>query len=151
MSVDRHSRQAADILRGLCDFPGGKEVSIMSRRLPRVLPAEAGTGFLQEERSFALGDCPAEMPAELRGMDEVTITLFGEIPDGDAGAADISHVIDSARSLLSDAQAEDDWEIRSKVKRPTGLEGDDARETRQAYQITLFADVHAMRETDLYA
>lgn len=144
MSVDRHSRQAADILRGLSDVPGGKEVSIVSRRLPRVLPSEAGTGFQQEERSFSLCDCPAEMPAELRGMDEVTITLFGELPD----AGDISHVIDSARSLLSDAEAEDDWEIRSKVKKPAGGEGD---ERRPAYQITLFADVHAMRETDLYA
>jgi hypothetical protein len=130
MSTDRHSRQAARIVRGLGDLPGSKEVNIVARKFPRVLASEPGTCFHQEEQSFPLEPYPQEVPIPT-GMDDIFITVRGELPDG----AGIDGVLDCARSLLSTADAQWEWDVRSVVK----IEG----ECRRAYQVMLFTDAPA--------
>ncbi|HYO10872.1 MAG TPA: hypothetical protein VER17_18045 [Tepidisphaeraceae bacterium] len=136
MNPERHSRQAARILRGLAELPGGKQVNIVTRKLPRMLSAGPGAaGYQQEERTFPLDHPPHDIPLP-RAADDIIITVSGELPaDGDeAGdhADDVSRVLNSARSLLQRSGAQWEWDMRSLV-RPQ-------ERGRQTYQITLFTD-----------
>ena len=134
MNPDRFSRQASSILRGVTELPGGKAVNIQARRLPRSLAHDPPTRYEFEERRFAFDEPEPPTLPPLHGMDDIAITVEGVLAGGEDG--DIEHVVLSARSLLSSAGAEMEWDVRALVK--TQDEG-----TMRHYQVTLFTDAPA--------
>ena len=137
MNPDRFSRQANSILRRLAEFPGGKSVNIQARRLPRSTMHEPHTRFEFHEHTFlfedAAGGEPPTLPPMHGGIDDIAITLEGIA----ACEAEFEQLVCSARTLLDDAGAKYEWDVRTHV-RPLDEQG-----TRRRYRVTLFTDAPA--------
>jgi len=72
------SRQVAAILDTLCFLPGGKGISVQTKRYPRFLPAEDGVGFEQRDWSFESGEEPKDVaiPAD---AEEIVVKWKGAL------------------------------------------------------------------------
>jgi hypothetical protein len=122
---DYRSDQAELLVRGLAALPGGMAMNVVAKKFPRLGPAEAGTGYQQEERSFRCNEIPDPLPVP-GGMDEIIITLQGVIKDPDAAQAVRSQV----NHLLSRPELGNYWDSRAKFGR-----ADDS------YQVTVFSEL----------
>jgi hypothetical protein len=121
---DPRSHQAELLVRGLAALPGSTAVNVVARKFPRLGPAEAGTGYQQDERRFACNALPDAivMPG---GMDEITITLQGVMADRDA----VQAVRAQVSRLLSIPEVVDGWDSRARFA---------ANDDR--YQVTVFTE-----------
>ena len=118
------SLQAQLLVRGLAALPGGTAVNVVARKFPRLGPAEAGTGFEQEEKSFPCDRIPDSIPVP-PNSDEIVITVQGVMNDPDIAETVRSQVDD----LLSSPEMANYWDSRAKFGRA------DAH-----YQVTVFTE-----------
>ena len=127
MNADPRSNDAAEIIRGLTGLPGAISVQVIAKKFPRMGPAEPGTGYMQEERSFELDRLPDALPIPT-AMDEIVITMQGALDDAEETIGLLSRV----SGLLSTAHTSVCWESRTFFG--------DARERPRRYQVELFHD-----------
>ena len=127
MNADPRSSDAAEIIRGLTALPGSLSIQIVAKRFPRLGPAEAGTGYVQEERSFDSADLPDRVPIP-DGMDEIIITLQGVLNDQHSTLALLAQI----NSLLGNVQASAAWDSRTFFQNALGCQ--------HTYKVTVFSD-----------
>ena len=127
MNADPRSSDAAEIIRGLTALPGSVSLQVVAKKFPRRGPAEAGTGYLQEERSFD----PAHLPDRLTipgGMDEIIITLQGVLNDKHSTLALLAQI----NSLIANVEATTAWDSRTFFQ--------NSMDCAHTYQVTIFSD-----------
>jgi hypothetical protein len=127
MKADPRSDDAAEIIRGLTGLPGSVSVQVIAKKFPRRGPAEAGTGYLQEEQSFDPAHLPDRLPIP-DGMDEIIITLQGVLNDKNSTLALLAQI----NSLLGHVQASAAWDSRTFFQNAMGCQ--------HTYQVTVFSD-----------
>ncbi|MGA2442700.1 MAG: hypothetical protein ABSH08_17235 [Tepidisphaeraceae bacterium] len=71
--------QVAQILDRLCSLPDRKELSVETKRYPRLLPAESGAGFEQKFWSFNGKEWPRRKIAIPADAEDVVVTWKGGI------------------------------------------------------------------------
>ena len=127
MTMDAHSDDAAQIIRGLTTLPGGISVQVIAKRFPRLGPAEPGTGYMQKQQCFELKQLPADLPIP-PGMDEILITMEGALDQ----AQSTLHLLAQVNDLLGAVSTTTCWDARTFFG--------NSMEFPRSYRIELFPD-----------
>src|SRR5689334_22508615 len=101
---DFRALQAKLLVEKLAALPGGQAVNVVARKFPRLGLTESGTGFQQQEKSFACDRIPDPIPM-LDGPDEIIITLQGVMHEPELAETVRSQVDD----LLASPDMADGW------------------------------------------
>jgi hypothetical protein len=131
MMTDAKSVEAALILRSLSSLPGAACAEETAKRFPRRGPAEPGTGYVQEERSFDLNGLPDNLHMP-EGMDEIDITVQGAL-----GSEELKlELLLRVNTLLGSVPANSHWAVRTFLGSPV--------EAPRPYKINLFTEMPGM-------
>ncbi|MGD0388674.1 MAG: hypothetical protein ABSC42_06925 [Tepidisphaeraceae bacterium] len=90
--------QVAQILDRLCSLPDRKELSVETKRYPRLLPAENGAGYEQKFWSFNGQETPRMKIAIPADAEDVVVTWKGGI--------DAAEVMGKVDTLMGAATSE---------------------------------------------
>jgi hypothetical protein len=120
------SDQVSQIVQTLVGLEGSSDISIVSRRYPRIGPAESGSGFEEQAARFSVGQIPAEMPIP-SDIDEVVIRLEGSVSQPDL----VSELRKRVDDFVGESGIGEHWDVRSKFR--------DAQSKRD-YQFTVFTN-----------
>jgi hypothetical protein len=124
--------QTDQMIRRLAQIHGSTSLSVVSRRFPRLGPAEFGTGFQQAQFELACKQIPADIQVP-PDADEIRITLRGALDSGMARP--------QLKQAVSDAVGAHalpvGWDFR--IHFATQTSGN------SSYQVNVFTDVRAAR------
>jgi hypothetical protein len=120
------SDQVSQIVQTLVGLEGSSDISIISRRYPRIGPAEPGTGFEEQTAHFHAGQVPADMPIPA-DMDEIVIRVDGSLSQPDL-ASELRKRVDD---FVGESEIGKNWDVRSRFR--------DAQSKRD-YQFTVFTN-----------
>ena len=120
------SNQVSQIVQTLVGLEGSSDISVVSRRYPRVGPAEPGVGFEEQSSHFSTSQMPQEvaLPAD---TDEVVIQVKGALQQPDS-ATDLKQRV---HQFVTEAEIGDTWDVRSHFGNV---------QSGRAYQFTLFTN-----------
>lgn len=106
--------QVVQILDRLCSLPGRRELSVETRRYPRFLPADSGTGFEQKLWSFNGNEIPLSgniaIPTD---AEDVVVTWTGTI----AAAEALSEINMKLSAAVSDLGFRTSWDFEVFARR----------------------------------
>jgi hypothetical protein len=105
---------------------GSSDISIITKRYPRIGPAEAGTGYEEQTESFAANNVPTELPI-FRRSDELIIHVKGKVSQPDLAPKLKAQI----HELVGQPEIGLQWDVRWRFK---------ALESSHAYQFTFFTN-----------
>jgi len=125
-SMNSLSNQVSQIVQNLVGLQGSSDISIVSRRYPRIGPAESGVGYEEQSSHFTAATMPADV-ALPPDTDEVVIHLKGSLSSADL-AGDLKQRVND---FMNEMEMMDTWDIRSHFH---------DQPSNKAYQFTLFTN-----------
>jgi hypothetical protein len=118
--------QVSQIVQTLVGLEGSSEISIVSRRYPRVGPAEPGSGFEEQTAHFPISQIPADMPIPAQ-IDEVVIRVDGSLSQPDRA----NELRKRVHDFVDETGIGKNWDVRSRFR--------DVQSKRD-YQFTVFTN-----------
>lgn len=125
------------IVQALAALPGSSAMNVVSRTFPRFGPAETGTPYREETRSFTADSIPEGLNVSA-DVEEIIITLEGTLPEAQAK----DDLVERLNDLLGAPDMAGDWDLRARFTH--------AQSAQQAYELTVFRNPGAGRN-DAYA
>jgi hypothetical protein len=129
--------EVSRIVQVLASLPGSMAMNVISRKFPRLGPAEPGTTYQEETKSFASDSIPdgLRVPAD---VEEVVITLQGTLPQANAR----NELVNQLNEFFDTSEIAGGWDVRAKFSvQPTD---------GHAYELTIFKNPASGR-SDAYA
>jgi hypothetical protein len=103
-------------MQGLASLPGGGKVDVISRKLPRVGPAEANTGYIVSTRSFQVEEIPQQQQScssyVQPDSEEVIIRLRGRLEE----PVKRSSLLNQLHQLFAEPDLRHHWDVRTYFK-----------------------------------
>ena len=103
--------QVRQIMQGLASLPGGGNVDVISRKFPRVGPAEPGTPYQVSTQSFPVQEIPAA-PTLSQDTDEVIIRLSGTLDEPQKRDS----LVDQLHALFGKPELRSKWDVRTSFR-----------------------------------
>jgi hypothetical protein len=126
MRNDTREKQAQQIVHQLASLPGGQSLDVISRKLPHLGPADAGSSYQVSKRSFAVCELPQTLPIP-SDSEEVIIRLRGLLADGQVKGSLVSDLHD----FFNASDLNEGWEVRAHLKK--------GRNDAPEYELTVFS------------
>ena len=125
MTFDPKTHEVQRLVDALTGVPGETGLEVLTRRFPRLGPAEPGTGYRESVSAFEKG---AAGRLDMSDVDEVVIKIHGRV-DPSAGWGSVRDMIDNA---MDAAGVESGWEVRARF--------DAADADSRAYEAVVFTN-----------
>jgi hypothetical protein len=134
MKNDTRENQAQQIVHQLASLPGGQSLDVIEKKLPRIGPAETGSGYHVSTRSFTVRELPQALsiPSD---SEEVIIRLHGSLDQGQVKDSLVSQL----HSFFKARELHESWDVRAHFRK--------GRESAPEYELTVFSQTKPATQT----